>query len=590
MGNVAAYTLEIAMTGRLTGLFTVGTSVVGGPDVVGGFFGSNVFDDVSAMLREASIKRGRSSDFANQEQGTMTVVLKDPTGRFNVENAGTLTNLVTNPSFETDAIGALPSEWVKSLIGGIFDFTAESIWGAKYGSKAAVFAATLADEPMAYYVLPDNIDLSLPYVVSVWLKVDTYVAGGFSIALQRHDTGAVLAQQAVTMVEGDWLRYSVIYAGGGAGSVQGRVRLLGTTGGPNNTFLIVVDAVQVEQAVAASDYVDGSVDDCRWAGTAHASQSYRGGPYYGLLREMRPIRFRGTSDGGLVGNLFYGYIWSIEHEPGLESQQSYIEAVDLFDWLSRVKPTITTLTNQTVSFLIGRILNAAQFTDLSARDLEAGGITVPSFSADGTKSCLQLIADLLLADQGLVYMDGAGRAVYRTRGSRWSKGTSVATWTATDVGRLRVGVFADQSINKQSVLRTGGVAQVANDTASQQLVGIRQASNIESTYFPNDSVAGNLADFIVFTRKDGITPARNMTRHNWTQAALEDELQRELNDLITINESVGGTNFQGRIRRVQHDIVNGGKHHEVQYTVEKLKYNWFTVGTSVVDGPDPVGF
>jgi hypothetical protein len=48
----------------------------------------------------------------------------------------------------------------------------------------------------------------------------------------------------------------------------------------------------------AHDYTDGDQDNCRWAGAAHASRSYRGGPYYPNVLPMRRVRVTAP-----IGNL-----------------------------------------------------------------------------------------------------------------------------------------------------------------------------------------------------------------------------------------------------------------------------------------------
>jgi hypothetical protein len=75
----------------LTGWFTLGTSLLGGPDVlapasqlVPTFVGD--YDDLSPFLSEASWAFGRSSTFDEVQQGTWTGTIRDPDGRFNPNN------------------------------------------------------------------------------------------------------------------------------------------------------------------------------------------------------------------------------------------------------------------------------------------------------------------------------------------------------------------------------------------------------------------------------------------------------------------------------------------------------------------------
>ncbi len=80
------YSISVAWTTNLTGVFTVGTSLLGGTDVLGGAFGGNVFDDITSHVQAFEINRGRSDDLGAVEQGTLHLDLTDLTGRFNPEN------------------------------------------------------------------------------------------------------------------------------------------------------------------------------------------------------------------------------------------------------------------------------------------------------------------------------------------------------------------------------------------------------------------------------------------------------------------------------------------------------------------------
>ncbi|MFH0900680.1 MAG: hypothetical protein V2A73_08640 [Pseudomonadota bacterium] len=82
------YSVEVAWSGRLTGVFTIGTSTIGGTDLIGGTFGGNVFDTITDDVREVHITRGRQSDMEYTTQGKCTLRLKDSNGTYNPENAG----------------------------------------------------------------------------------------------------------------------------------------------------------------------------------------------------------------------------------------------------------------------------------------------------------------------------------------------------------------------------------------------------------------------------------------------------------------------------------------------------------------------
>lgn len=81
------YTVEVAWTGRQTGVFTIGVSTIGGPDTIGGTYGHNTFDSVTADVMQIEMTRGRSDDLGMMLAGECTLTLHDATGKYSPENA-----------------------------------------------------------------------------------------------------------------------------------------------------------------------------------------------------------------------------------------------------------------------------------------------------------------------------------------------------------------------------------------------------------------------------------------------------------------------------------------------------------------------
>lgn len=82
----ATYFVEIAWSGDLTGVITLGRSTIGGSDVLGGTFGLNAYDDVSLLVRRVTYRRGKSSSLGSVQAGSCTIVLEDLNGDFNPAN------------------------------------------------------------------------------------------------------------------------------------------------------------------------------------------------------------------------------------------------------------------------------------------------------------------------------------------------------------------------------------------------------------------------------------------------------------------------------------------------------------------------
>lgn len=97
MVTLPTYTVEVAWTGNLTGVFRVGISTVGGTDVLGSPFSGNVFNDITSDVYAFKTTRGRSDDLGEVEQGTATINLRDYSGKYNYENTSSSLYGYTRP-------------------------------------------------------------------------------------------------------------------------------------------------------------------------------------------------------------------------------------------------------------------------------------------------------------------------------------------------------------------------------------------------------------------------------------------------------------------------------------------------------------
>lgn len=401
MTNPITYSIEVAWTGQLTGVFTIGTSTIGGTDVIAGYFGGNAFDDVTSDVKALTIARGRASDMSTMQQGRAVITLRDSDGTYNPENAGS----------------------------------------------------------------------------------------------------------------------------------------------------------------ALHDY----------------------------LVPMRPVRIRATYAGTTYG-LFLGYISRIEHNPDPKVRQTVIEAVDFFEWLSGAKPTIAVQTNKTVDYLIGLILDAVGWNDPNMRALGVSNTTIPSWSLAGGTSAISAIEILLRVDLGMFYIDGDGVATYLNRNTRYANGTPAVTLDGTYLSGLRTSAEKDRIINYQTVTKTGSTPQTASDAASRKAYGYRDGSPLDSAYLESDSVALSLAQFIVAMNAQPRSPGRQIDVFNRSAAAITQQLSREIGDLVTVSESLGGTAFTGRIQALQHQVTRAGNLHRATFVVQKISASAFTIGASTIGGADVIAY
>lgn len=303
----------------------------------------------------------------------------------------------------------------------------------------------------------------------------------------------------------------------------------------------------------------------------------------GKVLPMRPVRVQATYSGTTYG-LFYGFLQSAEHDP-LDYSTTF-EAVDLFVWLSRVRPTITTAAT-TTGQAIGLILDAVGWTDMAMRDLDTGD-TLPtgSFTADGTVTALDLIQGLLEAERGVCYVNGSGVFVYEDRRARVAR-TSQATFTGT-MTALRPGMDLDRVRNRWTVQRTAGSPQTFTDGDSVAAYGLADGGQITTPYLATDNDALSLAGYLVSEFRDARPPARDMTLFNKTDALMKQILGRELVDRITLSEPKGNTSGDFHIERVAHEVTQAGKIHRCEWLLSERAAtgNPFIIGTSTLGGGD----
>lgn len=239
---------------------------------------------------------------------------------------------------------------------------------------------------------------------------------------------------------------------------------------------------------------------------------------------------------------------------------------------------------------IGQLLDAIDFNEASFRQggwtaagarntsLDTGdSITVPN--ADGTKSALALIQEMLEAERGVFYISKDGKATYEDRGSRGRRTTSSSTIT-TGALRSEPGFEFDQLANRQAVQRqyitsasgttpnvtADGVTQVASNGVSIKSFGVQDGSDIQSLYIGTDTAALNLGEYIVNIRSSFVAPV-TVELDNGSAASLTQMLSLELQDRVTVSDANSGTSGDYVIEGVEIEISEGGNSFVTTYTL-----------------------
>src|SRR3990167_7986748 len=123
-------------------------------------------------------------------------------------------------------------------------------------------------------------------------------------------------------------------------------------------------------------------------------------PLTGLIRPMRPCKVQGSWDDGVTWeDLFHGWLEEGSSDPEMGNNKATFSFKDLFIWLDQNpgEMVIATTGPIYVGEVIGLILDLIGWTNPVMRSL-ANGTLLNDFSADGTKSGLELIGEILQID------------------------------------------------------------------------------------------------------------------------------------------------------------------------------------------------
>lgn len=311
-------------------------------------------------------------------------------------------------------------------------------------------------------------------------------------------------------------------------------------------------------------------------------------PLYGQLEDrLHPVRWTAQLAGTTYG-LFAGWGRRFAWEPQGRRGILQLECVDLFYWLERARPVISSAGSLTAAVYgvgvygdsaygsatgvwttgsaIAAILDAVGLTDPAMRDLDAGDV-IPDFYADGSLNGLELIEKLLEAERGVFFVSGTGKATYRSRLSRLTK---TSAWTLADrmIGAAPALDF-DQAKTRVTVRRVNGLGDVTYTAIAVSSapfvgkIGVSDLPTIDTYYLSSNAQADALAAWVLAQVQTPRAPLYDFTIDNRESDLLAQILSRELIDKITATEVSGGTSGAYHIDRMNHTYEGGpddGRH------------------------------
>jgi hypothetical protein len=300
--------------------------------------------------------------------------------------------------------------------------------------------------------------------------------------------------------------------------------------------------------------------------------------------EMRPVRLDAVTGAGAAFPCARMFIRRANWKASTRACEIYAE--DFLFWASKVSPIVAT-TGPTNVGAVFRLL--VQLIDPTLSPIADPGISLDDFSADGTKSVPQILADLLAVDLGTVYVGMDGNPVYRQADYVLLQ-KPVATITITDqASEEETGLDADSLGTRITVEKTDPatgdvlISATVINTATELDKGRADLPSVSSPYVLDGAGAAALASELVFRGINAKPPIvftlADVDATTETLILSSPPLTR-----FTVNDPFGDTVGDVIAQRIQHTISTGL--HEAEYTSELAVGSVFTVDTSALDGPD----
>jgi hypothetical protein len=172
------------------------------------------------------------------------------------------TNLITNPSFETNTTG-----WSADGTNTIAQSTAQSRFGAY-----SALCTYQDDTDLARY--DDIVLTAAAHTFSVYVYLgSTWDGGAIQLAFENFAGGSVTTATTTTTTLGSWVRLQATYTPVG-GDLTGDL-VVQAASAPTAGRFIYIDGAMCQALSYVTTYIDGDQDGCSWSGTAHGSTSTR---------------------------------------------------------------------------------------------------------------------------------------------------------------------------------------------------------------------------------------------------------------------------------------------------------------------------
>lgn len=264
---------------------------------------------------------------------------------------------------------------------------------------------------------------------------------------------------------------------------------------------------------------------------------YVDSPYYGkvLPKTLIAIESNGVRQ-------FTGYIDDIDftYELGTKSY-AVLKCVDAFMQLTATQLDAFTPIEQYSGDRITAILNRPEVNwPLADRDLETGVQLLGADQISQNTNVLSYLQTIEESEPGVIFMNKSGSIAFR---DRVNVPPLIDTLIFALDGRAEAIPFSDVEVvygsenlyNRVVITRTGGTAQVAEDTTSQGIYGI-QTLSIDNLLMSTDSAASDIAQYFVgiYAEPELRFSKIGVTLQDKSTSDQNEILNLEINDIVKI--------------------------------------------------------
>jgi hypothetical protein len=295
---------------------------------------------------------------------------------------------------------------------------------------------------------------------------------------------------------------------------------------------------------------------------------------------MRPAKLLATTLDGNVSTLFAGYLRHATWNSQTRACELYFE--DFYLWASRVYPVIASTGPTNVGTVFAMLVAEVDPTLIPVFD---PGPNLDDFSADGTLSVTQILANLQTATLGAFFANMDGTPVYEQNDTPLARDV-VATVTLTlQASDEQSGIDLDDIGTRVAVSKTDPVtgstldAWTAVDAVAEYISGRADLNAISSPYVDDGQA---LANEVVIRGVAGKPPVQ-FTLANVDQDTLLLMLTSQLQTVFTVDDDFGGTAGDVIVQQMTHTIRTGL--HQAQYLCVARPQKAFTL-ESELDGLD----